>query len=62
MTATVNCNLLEEDGIAKKVFAKVETMPEYAEELGFPLCEISWWRSNARASKVFAGDQHCSGD
>ena len=26
----------EEDGIAKKVFAKVETMPEYAEELGFP--------------------------
>jgi hypothetical protein len=27
----------EEDSIAKKVFAKVETMPEYAEELGFPL-------------------------
>lgn len=26
----------EEDGIAKKVFAKVEQMPEYAEELGFP--------------------------
>lgn len=26
----------EEDGIAKKVFAKVDTMPEYAEELGFP--------------------------
>ena len=26
----------EEDGIAKKVFAKVEQMPEYAEEFGFP--------------------------
>lgn len=26
----------EEDGIAKKVFAKVDKMPEYAEELGFP--------------------------
>lgn len=26
----------EEDGVAKKVFAKVENMPEYEEELGFP--------------------------
>jgi len=26
----------EEDGVAKKIFAKVENMPEYEEELGFP--------------------------